>query len=303
MGAFRRFKLDWKLKAKAFNLLDELPMGDQLYCLLQRHVTHTLPRALSPTREKAANQLQHIERIRERRGTFDDAVLLELGAGWDLYSNLLYWCLGVNTQIVVDVRRWIQCAAVNAVIAHLQKDPPPGAIRTPPTLINARRLQTELKSYYGIDYRAPFDATSMTLPEQSIDLVVTTSVLEHIPLDVCQAIVAECRRVMRPDSLMSHIIDYSDHYAHSDGNITTYNYLQFDEAEWARYNPGIHYQNRARTGDYRRLFHNAGFEIIDEREWYGEQDELARVEVHPTFKSRSPEELLVLGCEFLLRRA
>jgi hypothetical protein len=303
MGAFRRFKLDWKLKAKAFNLLDDLPMGDQLYCLLQRHVTHTLPRALSPTYEKAVNQLRHIEQIRARRDSIDDAVLLELGAGWDLYSNLLYWCLGLNAQIVVDVRRWVQPSAVNAVISHLQNDPPPNALRKPPALIIGRSVEAQLKSLYGIDYRAPFDATSMTLPDQSVDFVVTTSVLEHIPLDICRAIIAECRRVMKVNGLMSHIIDYSDHYAHSDGNITTYNYLQFDEREWARYNPGIHYQNRARSADYRRLFREAGFVVIDEREWHGERDDFERVNVHPTFKGHSPEELLTLGCEFLLRPA
>ncbi len=301
MAAFRRFKLDWRLKAKTFNVLDRMPMGNQIYWLLQRHVTHTLPRALSPTREHSANQLRHIDQILGERGSLDGAVLLELGAGWDLYSNLLYWCLGLDRQIVVDIRRWIQREAINAVIAHLQKDPPAGAIRTPAVPIDDRDLEGQLKANYGIDYRAPFDATSMSLPDESIDLVVTSSVLEHIPLQVCGAILRECRRVMRRDGLMSHIVDYSDHYAHSDANITNYNYLQFSEAEWARYNPGIHYQNRARTADYRRLFHEAGFEIISEREWRGESEELVSVPVHSTFSGHSSDELLVLGCEFLLR--
>jgi hypothetical protein len=303
MAAFRRFRLDWKLKARAFKVLDRMPMGDQAYCLLQQYVTHTLPRALSPTSERAANQLAHIERIRRHRSTLDGVVLLEFGAGWDLYSNLLYWCLGVERQIVVDVRRWLQCEAVNAVIAHLQKDPPTGAIRTPPTLLHNRDIDAQLKEIYGIEYRAPFDATAMPLDAQSIDIVVTTSVLEHIPLNVCQAIVDECHRVMKSDGLMSHIVDYSDHYSHSDGNITTYNYLQFDDAEWLRYNPSIHYQNRARTQEYRQLFHRAGFETVSEREWRGNDEELAQVNVHPVFQKRPREELLALGCEFLLRPA
>ncbi len=303
MAAFRRFGLDWKLKARAFNLLDRMPMGDQAYCLLQQYVTRTLPRALSPTSERASNQLLHIERVRQHRRTLDGAVLLEFGAGWDLYSNLLYWCLGINRQIVVDVRRWLQVQAVNAVIAHLQKDPPKGSVRTPPGLLSHRDIDAQLKSIYGIDYRAPFNAAAMPLEDHSIDVIVTTSVLEHIPLDACQVIIDECRRVMKPDGLMSHIIDYSDHYSHSDGNITTYNYLQFGDAEWSRYNPSIHYQNRARTEEYRQLFRRAGFEIVSEREWRGDSAELAQVNIHPAFQGRSREELLALGCEFQLRPA
>jgi predicted SAM-dependent methyltransferase len=303
MAAFRRFKLDWKLKARAFNMLDRFPMGDQLYYLLQRHVTRTLPRALSPTHDKAISQLRHMERIRQQRGSLDSVVLLEFGAGWDLYSNLLYWCLGVDSQIAVDIRRWIHHEAINAVVTHLQQDPPANAIRTPAVLMKPGNLEAQLKLHYGIDYRAPFDATSMTLQDSSIDLIVTTSVLEHIPLDVCQAIICECRRVMRPDGLMSHMIDYSDHYAHSDANITAYNYLQFDETEWTRYNPSIHFQNRARTHDYCKLFRKAGFEIINIREWYGEPDELGRVPIHPSFSGRTPDGLLALGGEFLLRPA
>ncbi len=303
MAAFRHFKLDWKLKARAFNLLDRMPLGDHLYCLLQQHVTHTLPRALAPTIESGANQLRHIERIKQHRGSLNKAVLLEFGAGWDLYSNLLYWCLGINNQIVVDIRRWLQSQAVNAVISHLQKEPPEGAIRMPPAQLGSGDIDTELKSIYGIDYRAPFDAAAMPLADQSVDVIVTTSVLEHIPLDVCDAIITECHRVLKSDGLMSHIIDYSDHYSHSDGSITTYNYLQFDDEEWSRYNPSIHYQNRARSGDYRRLFRRAGFEIVSEREWRGDVAELAQIEVHPVFRARPREELLTLGCEFLLRPA
>jgi predicted SAM-dependent methyltransferase len=303
MAAFRQFKMDWKLKARAFRVLDRLPMGDQLYCLLQQHVTHTLPRALSPTSERAVNQLRHIERIREHRGSLDGAVLLEFGAGWDLYSNLLYWCLGLDRQIVVDIRRWLQCSAVNAVISHLQEDPPAGAIRRPPSLIRSSHMDADLKSLYGIDYRAPFDAAAMPLEDRSVDIIVTTSVLEHIPLEVCRLIVGECRRVLKSDGLMSHLIDYSDHYSHSDGSITTYNYLQFDDAEWSRYNPAIHFQNRARTEDYRVMFRDAGFQIVSEREWVGDRSELAQVKIHPQFLARSQEELLALGCEFLARPA
>ena len=87
---------------------------------------------------------------------------------------------------------------------------------------------------------------------------MTTSVLEHIPPEQIARILREAHRILPPGgAIMSHVIDYSDHYAHSDARITPYHYLSFEEPTWRRFNPGIHYQNRLRHVDYRPLFESA----------------------------------------------
>ena len=48
--------------------------------------------------------------------------------------------------------------------------------------------------------------------------------------------------MLRPQGLIRHVIDYSDHYAHADANINEFNYLRFDERQWKKFNPGIHFQ-------------------------------------------------------------
>jgi len=304
MVAFRKVELNWKAKALAFNMFERLPFGQDLYFLVQRYVTHTVPRTLAPTAECALNQLAHAKKVIE---TFHDPSslrLLEIGAGWDLYSNLVMYCMGINRQIVVDVRRWARPSIVNATIDYLRQDPPPSAVRTPEHRLSAERFDADLEAAYGIKYVAPQDARALPLESHSVDAVITTSTLEHIPSDILSAILLECRRVMRPEGLMSHIIDYSDHYSHSDPAIGNYNYLQFSEADWKRYNPSIHFQNRLRQPDYLDMFNALSLEIVGFTSWEDDafDEEYRSMALADQFKSYKFDDLKKLGGHFLLRK-
>lgn len=303
MAAHRDVKVGWRAKALAFNILDKVPFGEELYYFAQRNITRTLPRKLAPTAKTGEVQLRHVRAIGRHRGDLDRVTLLEFGAGWDLYANLLYYCMGVEHQIAIDIRRWARAEAINAVIAHLQSDPPPGHVRLPSIPVRHDHLEEDLQRIYGIRYLAPFDARDTGFEAGSVDLIVTTSVLEHIPADVCRSIMNECRRVIRPDGLVSHAVDYSDHYAHTDPGITCYNYLRFDDRAWQAYNPGIHYQNRLRTADFRAMFGDTGFDVAEAIEWRGLEEEFAATLIHPMFAELDPEALKALGCYFVLKPA
>lgn len=303
MAAHRDVKVGWRAKALAFNIFDRVPFGEQLYYFMQRNVTHTLPRKLAPTAETGSVQIRHIRTISRYRSDLDKITLMEFGAGWDLYANLIYYCMGVERQIAIDIRRWARAEAINAVIAHLQADPPAGHLRLPSIPVRQESLEADLQMHYGIRYLSPFDASDTGFDARSVDLITTTSVLEHIPPQVCHAIAAECHRIIRPDGLMSHTIDYSDHYAHADPAITSYNYLRFDDREWARLNPGIHYQNRLRTPDFREMFVDNGFTVAEAEEWFGPEDEFQATPVHRRFEGVDRQALKALGCHFVLKPA
>ncbi len=131
MAVVRKKELNWKIKARCFNFLDQVPRGDDIYYLLQRYVTKSIPRRLSPTSEVAAGVLAHVQAFKSAGGDLSRARIFEFGAGWDLYSNLLLFCLGATDQWTMDVRRLVRVDALNAVIDHLIVDPPDGAIRVP----------------------------------------------------------------------------------------------------------------------------------------------------------------------------
>jgi hypothetical protein len=102
-----KFKLNWKVKAHTFRVLDNIPFGENLYYLLQRYVTKSIPRQLSPTKDRAAAQISHALKFRALGVDLAKANLLEFGAGWDLYSNLILYCMGVDRQCTIDVRRLV----------------------------------------------------------------------------------------------------------------------------------------------------------------------------------------------------
>jgi SAM-dependent methyltransferase len=284
-------KLDWRVKAAAFRIFDSVPGGRYLHYLTQRYVTRTFPRNLS---EHDRWQIEHARTFQEHwPGDRATARLFEFGAGWDLHSSLVQWCYGVNDQLSVDLTRLARPEQINHAIDHLRRRPLPGVVRIPEARVSDR-FEEELQDHYGIRYAAPFDARATGLPDNSIDLVCTTSVLEHVPPDALRGILQECHRICRDGAVMSHVVDYTDHYAHSDASITPYNFLRFPDGEWERYNPAIHYQNRLRHHQYGELFLAAGFDVLVERAHQPENGEtqLRSVPPAPAFQRMTADQLL-----------
>jgi ubiquinone/menaquinone biosynthesis C-methylase UbiE len=143
------------------------------------------------------------------------------------------------------------------------------------------------------------DARRLPMPEGSVDLIVSNNTLEHIPLDVLHAIIAEFRRILSPTGLMSHFIDLSDHFAHFDRSITLYNFLQYSGRAWRIINNSIVPLNRLRIAEYRRLFAEEGFEVIHEERTLGSEEALAQVRLAPQFRQYPKEELLVTHCRMI----
>ena len=301
MQAFRQVKIDWRKKAAAFRIFETIPGGHQIYYLTQRYVTRTIPRNL---RDHGEWLFEHARVFRRYYG--DDlgkARLFEFGAGWDLYNTFVQWCYGVNHQVVVDIRRWVRVEQINHVIRHLKENPPPGSVRVPEITVRDP-LEAPLRTLYGIHYMAPADARRTGLDDGAIDLVCTTSVLEHIPPGPLRDIVRECHRICHERSVSSHVIDYTDHYAHSDASINIYNFLRFSDREWERFNPDIHYQNRLRHVDYGNLFRTEGFVTLGEKAVTSENSAqlLAEIPLSGRFRSMTSEELMTRTGHWVLAK-
>ncbi len=306
MTAFRHFKINWEKKALAFRAFDTLPFGRWLYGFTQRHITKTVPRPLSPTAETGRWFTAHAKAFQEHgKKQLDAASHFEFGAGWDLFPNLVLWCYGMKEQFVYDLNRWARPDQINIVIRHLMVDPPPNCSRKPQCLLRENSdFEEDLILNYKIRYHAPADAGETDLESGSIDTISTTSVLEHIPFSQIPRLLSECHRLMHPSSVMSHVIDYSDHYSHSDANITAYNFLRFTERQWNRFNPGIHYQNRGRHKDFIKLFEGSGFRVVCETHHYPEnsENELRSLALASPFRNLPITEILPLTGHIVLQK-
>jgi SAM-dependent methyltransferase len=162
----------------------------------------------------------------------------------------------------------------------------------------------DLDAKYRIAYRAPADARSTGLPDESVNFIYSTSTLEHIPGADIAKILSECTRIAAPDARLSFIIDYHDHYGTADRSITRWNFYRYTDRQWRKYNPGDHYQNRLRHSDHEKLFANVGLQTISARRivqpWA--EEELARTPVCDEFQY-SREDLATTNGYFVLAPA
>ena len=299
----------WQWKARIQRLLSTVPAGNSLYYLLQRHVTRTLPQSIAKFHEVFDIEARHVRAYEEFSDRpLREAVFFQFGAGWTMAGPLTFYGLGVEQQILVDIRRLIRPWLINHSIellanpefrSRLQRDVPSLSSR------HANAVVSELQARYGIDYRAPADARSTGLPAGSIDCVTSTNTLEHIPREDIAGILKECFRILRPGGLMSFQVDYQDHYSYFDRSVSVYNFLRYSDREWQQFNPSLHYQNRMRHADYLSLYANAGFEVLEDAPFTGtpaDRKFIESLQLDARFQGRSPEELAIRTSRIVLQK-
>tara|TARA_B100002019_G_scaffold293441_1_gene321087 strand:- start:5155 stop:5997 length:843 start_codon:yes stop_codon:yes gene_type:complete len=248
--------IPWKIKSTIFGLIDFFKAPRALY-FLQKYVTGRSKVRILQISPDAKEHKKYLERYNSTENIF------EFGAGKNLAQNLFISDIVAN-QIVVDLNPMIDFELVENVRRQISE------------LVV---LKSQLKissldelSLYGIEYRAPYDASKTDFNDKSFSACISTNTLEHIPKDSITAIFSELFRTLKDDGIVSAKIDYSDHYAHTDKSISLLNYLKFDDETWKRYNHNCHYQNRLRHSDYVDIFKRCGFVVIEEDLSYAEEN-------------------------------
>ena len=303
---YRRQMPSWKHKAMLQRAFSVIPAGHRLNFLFQRHVTHGLPIPDAELLASAHIALHHVDRLAAwSTRDLSTARFFEFGAGPDLHIPLVLWCMGVDEQVVVDIRALARTDLVADVAARLAGAAPSIDLPRVPTPPGTQDLVTYLASL-GIDYRAPCDARSTGLPDASVDFVTSTNTLEHIPPEDIVAILHECHRILTPDGLMSFQIDYMDHYSYFDDSISVYNFLTYDDDAWKRYNPSLHYQNRLRHVDHVAIIEDAGFVVVEEFPSpvsAADMDHVRHLPLAPRFTGLEPAALAVRDARLVLAKA
>src|SRR6266568_9295574 len=98
--------MDWRYKALFQSAISFIPAGDRVNYLFQRHVTRNLPVDDAKFAEIVVIAQRHVALLnRHGRRPIEQATFYEFGAGWDLIVPLSLYALGVERQILVDIRR------------------------------------------------------------------------------------------------------------------------------------------------------------------------------------------------------
>lgn len=231
--------MNWKWKVPAFWVTSYVPGGKGLRYAMQRHLTKSLPVSDEAFAKEVAIAESHAQAIEKHSSM--QCRIAEIGTGWDMILPLyLSIRRGFKNQVTVDISRLLR--------GELVQD-------------SARRLGGN-GGGFGIRYLV-VRSFGEQLSDGEFDCVMSTNTFEHIPVDELPGVLSECRRVLKPEGILSLRIDYADHYSYFDQRISPYNFLRYSEKAWRVFNPPDHYQNRLRHSDYIRLLENGGFRIVE----------------------------------------
>jgi hypothetical protein len=97
--------VNWRTKARLQKTLSWLPAGYRLNYLLQRYVTHSLPRPVDELRAIIATAERHLAAISTSLDKpIDEVRFFEFGAGYDLAEPLAASSMGVADRLLYDIR-------------------------------------------------------------------------------------------------------------------------------------------------------------------------------------------------------
>lgn len=308
--------MHWRIKGLIQKALGPLPGGDALHYRLQRRFG-----GLRDFRREFAIKIDDwtimIAQLRGQGIDLRGAELLEIGTGW--YPTFPFAChlAGAARVHTYDLNRHLRPDLVRLCATGFADVLPAIAEAAGAELDDVRARHAALLAALsdgrdpetatagGVRYHAPADATTTGLPADSVDLVFSNSVLEHVAPSVLAPLYAESRRILRPGGAMFHSVNCGDHYAYADRRVHQLNYLRYDDRRWAFWNNRFLYQNRLRAHDFVDAAREAGFAIALDTSTPRPQrlEQLAAMTVAPQFAHIPPEKLCITSVDFIARKA
>lgn len=263
----------WKCKAAIQNMIALLPdpLSDSLYYCVQRHLGGLKKMNFMGG---LTDGIETWKRIINLGGVPAGGIFFEVGTGRAPVVPLSYWLMGAKSTITVDKNPYLKAELIEDCLRSVSHNK--AEIQNLfGELLDKKRLEELLKirpssdmnSFFDlckIRYVGPGSAVRTGLASSSVDFHTSHSVFEHIPRAELREILEEGSRLVRAGGLFVHKIDYSDHFAYSDGAISPINFLQYSDAEWDRYAGNrFMYMNRLRHDDFLSLFHASGHRVVD----------------------------------------
>jgi SAM-dependent methyltransferase len=310
--------MHWRLKGIAQKALGVMPGGDALHYRLQRRMggLRDFRREFDSKVEDWSIMTHH---LRDAGLPLEGARCFELGTGWYPTFPLACVLAGAGRVDTFDLNPHLKGDLIRACVEGLgdHVDAIAKAAGVDRAHVAARHstLRDALQriedprdlgmlSAGGIHYHAPADATRTALPDASVDVAFSNSVLEHVPPDALAPLYREAMRVLRPGGLMFHSVNCGDHYAYVDKGVHQLNYLRYGDRAWSLWNNAFLYQNRLRVDAFLDAAREAGFDLVlDTSNTRPERlAQLQAMPVHPRFADVPSERLCITTVDFIGRK-
>jgi len=221
---------------------------------------------------------------------------LELGPGDGLLTAFVAPAFGSCGTVLVDAGRFahFDSARYRSAVAALRIKYPDADV---PEFTGVIEVEHMLESVHG-RYLSEGLSSLASLPAEGFDLIWSHAVLEHVRAGEYLETVRQLRRIIAPDGVMSHEIDFKDHLGGALNN------LRFGSSTWEAesfaFRSGF-YTNRLRFSQTVEIFISAGFsvEIIWIKRWGSSP--IRRSQLASEFSGLTDDDLLVSGAHLIMR--
>lgn len=288
LGAIKSL-LPWQAKIIAKMALSRLPVSYRLWSglgLFRHGAMDDYSYAWGILKKHSAI----VQSVKDWRG-------LELGPGDGLLSCLLAPALHSSGLTLLDVGDYAH-RDINRYKAQIDKFIEANPEVDLPDYSSAVDISTLLEQGNG-HYLCGGLASLQLLEAESFDLIFSQAVLEHIQRMEFPAMMYQCYRLLKPNGVMSHVVDFRDHLGGGLNNLRIPSKVW--ERPWFAARSGF-YTNRLRLSEIKKMCEQAGFLVEVQEKQLWSAPPIQRAMLAPEFTGLTDEDLSVSGAFLIMRR-
>ena len=220
-------------------------------------------------------------------------VILEIGPGDSIATAVISYAYGASSFLVDN-----GYFAKSNIIDYIQlKDALISESLNPPNLAENDDIDLILKKSNS-EYLTKGLSSIKKIPSNSVDLIFSQAVMEHIRKKDFEAMNSELYRVLKKDGVISHQIDLRDHLG---GGL---NNLRFSDSLWESnfFVKSGFYTNRISFDKMISIFENLSFkyEILNVQKW--KLLPIKKYKIDKKYRNQDEENLRVKVFDILLRK-
>lgn len=299
--------MHWRVKAPVQRVVGLLPMAERVNYGLQVLNGSFRPDKTNPDYRRFLKRVAALD----RRIGIQGRVVLKIGAGWTAPGAFLLHLFGASTVYTYDLMNHVRFDLIQGLMGTLPvlideeesiTHSMAGSLKMRLDRLMAAQELGSLLKLANIALKAPADATRSGLPDNSVDLIFSHGVLEHVPEKVLEDLIRESKRILSPGGFAYHCVIPGDHFYQKGRGICTANFLQYSDWAWRFWGCGrLNYQTRLREKQYINAFrsHGAAVEVVANRVDAEAVEAVRTMRLNPRFAGLSPEELAVDVTELL----
>lgn len=281
--------VDWRLEVARLAILGRLPFGAGLRRMKRRVFGY------APNVGNLLGALRNLDEMETELASlgrsFAAATVLEIGSGWFPAIPVTLSLRGAEKVFLSDLNQHMDESTFTTTLQFLNQHTP-----SHPRLRAAKGIDD-----FALVYLAPFNVADIA--DASLDLIISRTVLEHIfPAPLTSLLVA-LRPKLKPDGLMVHYIDHSDHLEHSDKSLSKINFLTWSTRRHSLVNRLTKEgENRLRHHEYGTLFEAAGYAVVRTKTHLHEptQAVVPSLRLAEPFRRMAPEQLATLSSIYIV---